>query len=110
MATIAGGTIELSTDGTQLIFLENSTVPVTATWVGLGDRDDVLDPLNWQCLNANGTVLVGALPTVDTAITVSGETTFNLPTNQASQLVLAHNELRLARVRREHSVFRYADH
>ena len=86
VATIAGGTIELSTDGTQLIFLENSTVPVTATWVGLGDRDDVLDPLNWQCLNANGTVLVGALPTVDTAITVSGETTFNLPTNQASRL------------------------
>ena len=86
VASIAGGTIELSTDGTQLIFLENSTVPVTATWVGLGDRDDVLDPLNWQCLNANGTVLVGALPTVDTAITVSGETTFNLPADQASRL------------------------
>ena len=86
VATIAGGTIELSTDGTQLIFLENSTVPVTATWVGLGNRDDVLDPLNWQCRNANGTVLVGALPTVETAITVSGETTFNLPADQASRL------------------------
>jgi len=86
VATIAGGTLELSTDGTQLIFLENSTVPVTATWVGLGDRADVLDPLNWQCRNANGTVLDGVLPTVDTAIMVSGETTFNLPADQASRL------------------------
>lgn len=86
VATIAGGTLELSTDGTQLIFIENSTVPVTATWVGLGDRADVLDPLNWQCRNANGTVLDGVLPTVDTAIMVSGETTFNLPADQASRL------------------------
>lgn len=86
VATIAGGTLELSTDGTQLSFIENSTVPVTATWVGLGDRDDVLDPLNWQCRNVNGTVLDGVLPTVDTAIMVSGETTFNLPADQASRL------------------------
>ena len=86
VATIAGGALELSADGTQLIFLEDSTVPVTATWTGLGDRADVLDPLNWQCLNANGIVLDGAVPTEDTAITISGETSFNLPTNQVSRL------------------------
>ena len=86
VATIVGGTLELSADGTQLIFLEDSTVPVTATWTGLGDRADVLDPLNWQCLNANGIVLDGAVPTEETAITISGETSFNLPTNQVSRL------------------------
>lgn len=86
VTSIAGGSLELSTDGTQLIFLENSTVPVTATWIGLGDRSNVLDPLNWQCRNVNGTVLDGVFPTEETAITISGETTFNLPTNQASRL------------------------
>ena len=86
VATIVGGTLELSADGTQLIFLEDPTVPVTATWTGLGDRADVLDPLNWQCLNANGIVLDGAVPTEETAITISGETSFNLPTNQVSRL------------------------
>ncbi len=86
VATIVGGTLELSADGTQLVFLGDSAVPVTATWVGLGDRADVLDPLNWQCLNANGIVIDGAVPTEETAITISGETSFNLPTNQVSRL------------------------
>ena len=93
VATIAGGTLELSADGTQLVFLGDSAVPVTATWTGLGDRADILDPLNWECRNVNGIVLGGLIPTQDTAITISGETSFNLPANQVSRLQYRSLEL-----------------
>ena len=84
---VAGGSVELSQDGTQMLLAPDASVVLSAVWTGLGDRSDVSDPLNWTCYNYAGTVLDGEIPGEATTITVSGETTFNYPTNQVGRLV-----------------------
>jgi autotransporter-associated beta strand protein len=83
--TIGVDALKLSSDGKHLI-LDRMKVPVIATWVGLGDRANIFDPHNWQCKNESDTILDGAVPTEETTIKISGETSFNYPINQASQL------------------------
>ena len=76
------GVPELSQDGTQILFTPDPSIVFTATWLGDGDRNNVSDPLNWECRNYSGTVLDGRIPDANTAITVSGTTTFNVPLGQ----------------------------
>ena len=59
--------------------------PATATWIGGGDRAVVTDPANWQCKDASGNVMEGAIPDASaTAVSVTGETTFNFPAGQTA--------------------------
>ena len=76
------GVPELSQDGTQILFTPDPSIVFTATWLGGGDRNNISDPLNWECRNYSGTVLDGRIPDANTAITVSGTTTFNVPLGQ----------------------------
>lgn len=79
---VAGGSAELSQDGTQILLAPDPSIVVTAAWTGLGDRSNVSDPLNWTCYNYAGTILADRLPGEATSITVSGATTFNFPAGQ----------------------------
>jgi len=54
------------------------TVPVKATWTGLGDVSNLLDPANWNCVNAAGEVIVAA-PTSLTTVFINGTTSFSIP-------------------------------
>lgn len=59
--------------------------PATATWIGGGDRAVVTDPANWQCKDASGNVMEGAIPDASaTTVSVTGETTFNFPAGQTA--------------------------
>ena len=80
--TFPRGVPELSQDGTQILFTPDPSIVFTATWLGGGNRNNVSDPLNWECRNYSGTVLDGRIPDANTAITVSGTTTFNVPLGQ----------------------------
>ncbi len=50
----------------------------TAQWTGAGDVSDMVDPDNWSCADGDGVPLAGALPSWTTAVTISGETSFDL--------------------------------
>ena len=89
MASVLEWGLELSQDGTQILLTPDPNIVLTATWVGLGDRSDVADPLNWECRNYAGTVLPGKVPEASTAISIGGTTTFNYPTNQVGRLAYA---------------------
>ena len=54
------------------------TVPVKATWTGGGDVGNLLDPNNWNCVNASGETIVAA-PTNVTTVVISGTTAFTIP-------------------------------
>ena len=54
------------------------TVPVTATWTGLGDTGNLLDPANWSCVNAGGETITAA-PTNVTTVVINGTTGFSIP-------------------------------
>lgn len=83
---VAGSSAALSQDGTQILLVPDSSVAITAIYVGRGDRADVVDPLNWECRNYAGEVLEGRLPGAETTIMVGGETSLHYPTNQAGRL------------------------
>ncbi len=68
----------LSADGLSIL-LVGLNDPVTATWVGEGDRQNPADSANWECKNFEGTVLPGTIPTEKTCVIVAGETSFNFP-------------------------------
>ncbi len=83
-ATVNGGSAALSADGKSFVYRSLAPdVPASARWVGGGNRDVASDPLNWVCQNSAGDPLDGAVPNEHTAITVSGETTFNIPAGQS---------------------------
>ena len=83
-ATVNGGSAALSADGKSFVYHSLAPdVPASARWVGGGDRGVASDPLNWVCLNSAGDLLDGAVPNEYTAISVSGETTFNIPAGQS---------------------------
>ncbi|MBO7684306.1 MAG: hypothetical protein J6T51_06245 [Kiritimatiellae bacterium] len=54
------------------------TIPVTATWTGLGDTGNLLDPANWSCVNAGGETITAA-PTNVTTVVINGTTAFSIP-------------------------------
>ena len=54
------------------------TVPVKATWTGLGEAGNLLDPANWSCVNALGET-ISAAPTNVTTVVVNGTTSFSIP-------------------------------
>ena len=57
--------------------------PATAVWTGGGNRSVITDPANWQCFDAGGNEIAGAIPDASTtAVAVAGETTFNCPEGQ----------------------------
>lgn len=59
-------------------------VPATASWVGGGNRDLITDPANWQCFDAGGNVIAGAIPDASaTTVSITGTTTFNCPEGQS---------------------------
>ena len=59
--------------------------PATAVWTGGGNRNVVTDPANWQCFDAGGNVIDGAIPDASaTTVSVTGETTFNCPAGQTA--------------------------
>lgn len=61
-------------------YTASDTTPVTAAYTGLGaDPLDFSDAANWACTNVYGNALDGAVPTAETAVTVSGETAFAVP-------------------------------
>ncbi|MBO7683765.1 MAG: hypothetical protein J6T51_03465 [Kiritimatiellae bacterium] len=53
-----------------------------AWWTGGGDRANVNDPDNWACTNAAGVAVANAVPDVNTAVKITGPTTFNVPAGQ----------------------------
>ena len=54
------------------------TIPVKATWTGLGDAGNLLDPENWSCVNAGGETITAA-PTNVTTVVINGTTSFSIP-------------------------------
>jgi len=54
----------------------------SAVWIGGGNVTNLADAANWDCRDANGELLAGALPDADTTVLVTGETTFNYPAGQ----------------------------
>ena len=58
------------------------TVPVKATWTGLGEASNLLDPANWSCVNALGET-ISAAPTAHTTVVIDGTTSFTVPQNAA---------------------------
>ncbi len=58
------------------------TVPVKATWTGLGEAGNLLDPANWSCVNALGET-ISAAPTAHTTVVIDGTTSFTVPQNAA---------------------------
>jgi len=54
------------------------TIPVKATWTGLGDASNLLDPANWSCVNAGGETITAA-PTNVTVVVIDGSTSFSIP-------------------------------
>ncbi len=83
LVEVPGGSVKLSDDCTQILLVPDKSIVVTAVWTGLGDRNNVSDPLNWTCYNYAGAVLDGELPGKDTSITISGPTNFNIPAGQS---------------------------
>lgn len=70
-------------DGKTLVMTTFAAdVPISAEWTGGGDRNNVSDPQNWLCRNYAGNLLAGAIPGENTSVSVSGATTFNVPTGQ----------------------------
>ena len=58
---------------TTFLTLVPDVVPVTATWTGSAGDGDVSNADNWNCYDEGGARIDGALPAVDTAVTVSGD-------------------------------------
>lgn len=70
-------------------YTASDATPITAIYTGLGtDPLDFTDPGNWICENTYGVVLDDAVPTIDTVVTVAGETAFAV-TNGAATPVCA---------------------
>ncbi len=66
-------------DGANGILVTVLTEPATATYTGLGTNPlDFTDPDNWACTNAVGGELTGKIPTSNTAVTIPGDTAFQL--------------------------------
>ena len=57
---------------------DDPTVPVKATWTGLGDASNLLDTNNWRCVNAGGETIAAA-PTNVTTVVIDGTTGFSIP-------------------------------
>jgi len=58
--------------------------PSTAKWIGGGDRNNLSDPANWECLSAGGVVLRDAIPEASTTlVSIEGDTSFNCPLDTA---------------------------
>ena len=76
------GSVVLGADGKTLVITFAADVPISAEWIGGGDRNNVSDPQNWQCRNYEGTLLADTIPGENTYVSVSGATTFNVPTGQ----------------------------
>ena len=54
--------------------------PVTATWTGQGtDPANLDDPANWLCVDAFNQIMPNALPMRETAIIITGVTSFTVP-------------------------------
>lgn len=86
VAKVTGGSLVLSEDHTQLLFVADVFAPVVAAWTGHGNRALSSDPANWSCTNALGQAIAieaGVIPTALTTVFMTGETSFNLPTGQA---------------------------
>ncbi len=58
---------------TAFLSLASDDTPVTATWTGAAGNGDVTNPANWNCYNGDGNKIDNALPTIATAVTVSGD-------------------------------------
>lgn len=58
---------------TAFLSLASDDTPVTATWTGAAGNGDVTNPANWNCYNGDGNKIDNALPTIATAVTVTGD-------------------------------------
>ena len=54
-------------------FLVTDTAIATAEWTGGGNDGDVANPANWICRLRTGQTVEGALPTLETDVSISGE-------------------------------------
>lgn len=78
-------TAQLVNNGKSIIAV-NADMPITAEWVGAGDRANFRDPANWVCRNLAGGVIADAIPTnVLTKVTLRGNVNFSFPA-QAEEL------------------------
>lgn len=57
-------------------FLVSDTAIATAEWTGGGNDGNVANPANWICRLRTGETAAGALPTVETDVTISGESLY----------------------------------
>ena len=60
-------------DPTTFLTLVSDDTIVTATWTGAEGDGDVTNPANWNCYNGDGNKIDNALPTIATAVTVTGD-------------------------------------
>ena len=58
---------------TAFLSLASDDTPVTAEWTGAAGNGDVANAANWNCYNGDGNKIDNALPTIATAVTVSGD-------------------------------------
>jgi len=58
---------------TAFLSLASDDTPVTAEWTGAAGNGDIANAANWNCYNGDGNKIDNALPTIATAVTVSGD-------------------------------------
>ena len=58
---------------TAFLSLASDDTPVTAEWTGAAGNGDVANAANWNCYNGDGNKIDNALPTIATAVTVTGD-------------------------------------
>ncbi|MBO7655998.1 MAG: hypothetical protein J6U40_13860, partial [Kiritimatiellae bacterium] len=82
-------TAALGEDGKTITVTLNPTVPATAIWTAEtapANADDLANPANWNCRDAFGAVLEGAVPGAKTIVIIpTGTTVFTLPLGYVPQ-------------------------
>ncbi|MCQ2393578.1 MAG: hypothetical protein MJ249_04750 [Kiritimatiellae bacterium] len=78
-----GFPVTLAVEGGALVATASRSVPMTARWIGGGDRTRANDPANWACTDITGAPIAGAIPTAETTIVLESPTTFNFPADSA---------------------------
>ncbi len=64
-------------DGALMLGYNDPTVPVRATWLGVGaDPRNMADPANWDCRNGRGAAIEDAVPTSETTVVLPDGCTF----------------------------------
>ena len=66
-------------DGGLVLCANDETTPVTVLWTGEGNPVNPADPNNWECINAFGDKVPGAVPTANSTVYLTKGIAFSCP-------------------------------